>query len=191
MLEVITIENKKDSEKSNDAIWKDQVIASFNSFYKQNNFSESIDKKSSLEQFWSFIKTDKIHLVIKQNKFIGFFINVTHKSNKELSFMVFSHPNACPLSLRSILKCALFRSFILVSKTPSLYENIEFVTWHPALVTVIKSLVPHVEVHYLNATYIICNITITQFIISLFNATISKYLENPQHLNENSYKILY
>ena len=75
MLEVLTIENKESFKNSNEAMWKDRIIDSFNAFYKQNNFPKPIDRKSTLDQFWSFISVDTIHLVIKQNKFIGFFIN--------------------------------------------------------------------------------------------------------------------
>ena len=84
MLEIITL-NKKDDD-SNNKLWKGLLIDSFNKFYRQNNYRYEIKEKSNLKEFWSLLDLEEVHIVLKQNKFIGFFINKIHTSNQEISF---------------------------------------------------------------------------------------------------------
>ena len=190
MLEVISIENNKDSENSNNMLWKNLLIESYNAYRKLNDFRYDIESKNNLEEFWKLIESDVVHLVLKQNKFIGFFINTEHRANKEVSFKVFSHPLACPMSIRSITKAALFRAFMMFIEDPSLTE-LEFNTWHPSLATAVKRFVPDLEVTLINSKAIVCYKKISSKDLRSFSNTLLKYLDNTQQLKKNHYKILY
>ena len=72
MLQVITI-NKSDTE-TNNKLWKDLLINAYNYTYKNNDFSEEITD-NNLETFWNYLHTDTVQIVLRQNKFIGFFFN--------------------------------------------------------------------------------------------------------------------
>lgn len=191
MLEIITL-NKKDDD-SNNKLWKGLLIDSFNKFYKQNNYRYEIKEKSNLKEFWSFLDLEEVHIVLKQNKFIGFFINKIHTSNQEISFQLFSHPLSCPMSLRSITKAALFRSFMLFLDSPGEFTNLEFITWHPSLVTIIKTFIPDVEITMINSNNIICYKAVNYELLTSFRVLLLKYLDlkDIQQYNKNQYKILY
>ena len=191
MLEVLTI--NKDNDVSNTKLWKGLLIDSFNTFYKQNNYRHEIKDKKDLNEFWSFINQDFVHIVLKQNKFIGFFINKIHTSNQEISFQLFSHPLSCPMSLRSITKAALFRSFMLFLDSPGEFTNLEFTTWHPSLITVIKTFIPDIEVTMINSNNIICYKDIEHETLLSLKISILRYTDitDIQQYNKNKYKILY
>lgn len=191
MLEVLTI--NKDNDVSNIKLWKGLLIDSFNTFYKQNNYRHEIKDKKDLNEFWSFINQDFVHIVLKQNKFIGFFINKIHTSNQEISFQLFSHPLSCPMSLRSITKAALFRSFMLFLDSPGEFTNLEFTTWHPSLITVIKTFIPDIEVTMINSNNIICYKDIEHETLLSLKISILRYTDitDIQQYNKNKYKILY
>ena len=191
MLEVLTI--NKDNDVSNIKLWKGLLIDSFNTFYKQNNYRHEIKDKKDLNEFWSFINQDFVHIVLKQNKFIGFFINKIHTSNQEISFQLFSHPLSCPMSLRSITKAALFRSFMLFLDSPGEFTNLEFTTWHPSLITVIKTFIPDIEVTMINSNNIICYKNIEHETLLSLKISILRYTDitDIQQYNKNKYKILY
>lgn len=193
MLEIITVEQSPETLEYNNHFWKDLLIDSYNKFHKHNDYKYSIykDARTSLDAFWELLDVSEVHVVMKSNKFIGFFINTKHRDNNEISFKVFSHPMSCPMSLRSITKAALFRSFMLFIEDLDTYSELEFTTWHPSLVTLIKNFIPDLEITMINSSYIVCYKKVTSKDISSFKTTISKYLEIVEHPNKNKFKILY
>lgn len=110
---------------------------------------------NSIEDFWKNVSSPLVHIVLKNNKFIGFFTNkVTHN---KVSFDIFVFSRACPLSARSLTKAGLYRSLMLYLEDPQIHK-LEFVTHHPSLATVIKQTVPNVKFHYTSNTHIFCEI---------------------------------
>ena len=190
MLEIISIENTLESENSNNNLWKDLVIESYNKYRKYNDFSSEVQNRKDLKEFWDLIKSNEIHLVLRQNKFIGFFINTYHNKNKEISFKVFAHPLACPMSIRSITKAALFRSFIVLIENKDIV-NLEFVTWHPSLASAIKVFIPDLKITMINSSTIICSKEVVKKDLENFSTILLKYLDSTQQLKKNHYKILY
>lgn len=187
MLEVITLYRNKDKEY-NDIQWKNLVIESFNNFYKQNDYLEEIDKDFDI--FWDTIDQDSIHLVIRQNKYVGFFINTYNSINKEISFQLFSHPLSCPMSLRSITKCALIRTFFQLKTNIDSYNVLEFITWHPSLLQVVKQLIPDVSIHMINSNYIIGVKTFSIKDIENIDKVLSVYVEDLAQSNNDFYRII-
>ena len=188
MLEIITI-NKDDNKEYNDIHWKDLVIDSFNNFHKQNDYQNEINK--NFEEFWSTLNVEKIHLVLRQNKYIGFFINTYNKINKEISFKLFSHPRSCPMSLRSITKAAIIRVLLELKLNITDYNTLEFVTWHPSLLQVVKQLIPDVTIHMLNSNYIIGIKIFSINEVENINTVVSKYIDITEQYNNDFYKIIY
>ena len=190
MLEIISINNNKESKNSNETLWKNLLIESYNKYRKYNDFSVELSVQDSIDLLFSTLKEDTIHIVLKRNKFIGFFINQIHTRNKEITFKVFSHPLSCPMSIRSITKAALFRAFIIFIEDRSL-NQLEFTTWHPSLVSLVKRFIPELQINLINSTTIICYKEITKLDLENFNKILSRYLDDFKHLNKNHYKILY
>lgn len=193
MLEIITVKQSPETLEYNEHFWKDLLIDSYIKFYKQNDYRYSIDKneKTKLDVFWELLDVSEVHVVMKSSKFIGFFINTKHKGNKEISFKVFSHPLACPMSLRSITKAALFRAFMIFIEDLENYNELEFTTWHPSLISLIKTFIPDLEVTMINSSYIVGYKKILPEDLTSFKTTILRYLEIVEHPNKNQYKILY
>ena len=94
------------------------------------------------------------------------------------------------MSIRSITKAALFRAFIIFIEDRSL-NQLEFTTWHPSLVSLVKRFIPELQINLINSTTIICYKEITKLDLENFNKTLSRYLDDFKHLNKNHYKILY
>ena len=180
MLELKTIyKNSKELK-----FYEELIVDSFNNTRKINNYSTNINH---IDELWDILNIDYICIVLRQNKYIGFILNNIHKNNKEISFQIFVYSRACPMSLRSLTKCALFRSMYIIKDDPDLLF-FEFVTHHPALVTVIKSyFLNFLETHYLNSNYIICNLNINSEIRNIINSHINKYIGSDY--NKNNFKL--
>lgn len=99
MLQVITID--KSETETNNKLWKDLLINAYNYTYKNNDFSKEITD-DNLETFWNYLHTDSVQIVLRQNKFIGFFFNKINSINKEITFFLFIYSQACPMSSRSL-----------------------------------------------------------------------------------------
>lgn len=75
-----------------------------------------------------------IYMVLKSDRFIGFF-----NTPRDKSFEIHVYPRACPMSAKTILRCALLH-------TMREGEDILFSTYHPTLVTTALYLLPDMKV---------------------------------------------
>lgn len=117
-------------EESN---WDDILIDSFNYCGKQYDYKE-VD---NIEQFWNIIGKESVYVCINQNRAIGFFFL---EGDTDLTFKLFMYPRACPMSLRSLLKAALYR--FMLETTKSDISSLRFKTWHPSILSLAKMYFP-------------------------------------------------
>lgn len=134
---VVKLVKKDDSSTAN--LFKDTLIDSFNHSYKQYSYKEEVHK-DNLQLFWEQIRKESVYIVLRQNKAIGFFF--LEPVGKNLIIKNFLYPRACPLALRSLLRCGLYSSMLHVLEVRYLYNCIHFETWHPALVSLAKTIIP-------------------------------------------------
>lgn len=134
--------------------WKSILIESFNHSYKANGYKEDIERHR-LDMFWETINKEAVYIVIRQNKAVGFFFIEGE------GFKLFMYPRACPMSLRSILKCALFK-IMEMSLEDSSIQMIKFNTWHPSLVSLVKTYLPTAKITTYSPTDYECVYTITE-----------------------------
>ena len=82
---------------------------------------------------------------------------------------------------------------MLFLDSPGEFTNLEFITWHPSLVTIIKTFIPDVEITMINSNNIICYKAVNYELLTSFRVLLLKYLDlkDIQQYNKNQYKILY
>lgn len=86
-----------------------------------------------------------IYMVLKSDRFIGFF-----NTPRDKSFEIHVYPRACPMSAKTILRCALLH-------TMREGEDILFTTYHPTLVTTALYLLPDMKVVQYSPSDIECS----------------------------------
>lgn len=154
------------------------LIQSFNYDCKQNDFKPI----NSLEGLKTALGTDKIYIVNRQDKFIGFFVNPISSLNRDVSIKIFRYPMACPMSSRSLMKCAFLRAvgFYLKGEV----DKVEFNVWHAAFTHVVKSIIPTVNLHSITSDYIICFHEFQEDMKSKYILILSRYMDQDLVNNE-------
>lgn len=186
MLETITI-NKYDN-KFNEVQWGSLLLDSYNNTRTNNDYTE---EALNLDDFWRILDLEEIHIVLKQNKFIGFFIRLFNEINKEISFKIFVYSRACPMSLRSLTKCATISVLVYYFKNNTNIEKLEFTTWHPSLVNVVKNFI-NITTHYITSDHIICYISLSDIDKQALEHLLKEYTkEDISNINYDSFKVIY
>ena len=187
MLEVITI--NKNEKEVNEIQWKDLLIDAYNNTYKNNDFNIEITRKTDLDDFWTNLDSDVAHVVLKQNKFIGFFIRQINETNKEISFKIFVYSRACPMSLRSLTKCALISCLLVYLENQNTIDKFEFVTWHPSLISVVKNFLT-LKTHFITSNYIIGYSSFKEENPETLDLLVKKYLEDSTNINYDKFRVI-
>lgn len=190
MLQIITI--NKSEQESNEKLWKDLLINAYNYTHKNNDFSEKI-LNNDLESFWNFLGTDTVQIVLRQNKFIGFFVNKINTINKEITFFLFMYSQACPMASRSLMKAAVIRSLLIVfNNKNNLIDKLEFFTWHPSLVHVARTIIP-ITTHMITSDYIVCYLSFDNSLEDLTKDKLKLYLgvEDYHTIDHDNFKVFY
>ena len=189
MLQVITVD--KSETETNNKLWKDLLINAYNYTYKNNDFSEEITD-NNLETFWNYLHTDTVQIVLRQNKFIGFFFNKINSINKEITFFLFIYSQACPMSSRSLIKCAVIRSLLISFKNKKDINKLEFFTWHPSLIHVARNIIP-ITTHMITSDYIVCYLPFDNLLEDLTKNKLKLYLgvEDYHTIDIDNFKVFY
>ena len=189
MLQVITID--KSETETNNKLWKDLLINAYNYTYKNNDFSKEITD-NNLETFWNYLSTDTVQIVLRQNKFIGFFFNKINSINKEITFFLFIYSQACPMSSRSLMKCAVIRSLLISKKKKKDINKLEFFTWHPSLIHVARNIIP-ITTHMITSDYIVCYLPFDNLLEDLTKNKLKLYLgvEDYHTIDSDNFKVFY
>lgn len=164
------------------------IIESYNNYYENNDYKEEV-KKLDIEALWNILEVDSLFIVIRNLRFIGFFIIKKHDLNKEISFQIFLSPFACPKSNVSLTKCAVSRCLLEFVDNPS-YIHLEFITSHPLLASAVKTFVPTLEITMITPRHIICHRQIQDRELLYFKSFIKAYIISETPENYNSYELL-
>lgn len=127
------------------------LLDSYNYDCKQNDLTNA----SSIEKIRAKLQTDHVYVVFRLSKFVGFFVNPTNLTVKEVSFKLFRYPQACPMSARSLVKAAFIRALLIGVLDRENFDRIEFVLWHLGFTHVVRSIIPLVEIHNITVDHII------------------------------------
>lgn len=174
MLQVLTI--YKSDVGTNNSNWKDLLIDSYNYVHKSNDFPDEIEDTKDLNEFWKYLNRDNVQIVLRQNKYIGFFYNPYDSLNKTISTVLFPYSRACPMASRSLAKCGIIRSLLMYLYSNHIIEKFEFHTWHPSLVQVAKTLLP-VQVHSVTSDYFVAYSELNATMITVLSKILISYLE--------------
>lgn len=164
------------------------VVKSYNNYYELNNYEEDI---GSLEhkKLWEILGVNSLYTVIKDNRFLGFFILKIHTTNQEISFQIFLSPLACPKSNMSLIKAAMSKSFSLFLQYPEKYKHFEFISGHPILVTTVKTLLPKISSYMINPNHIVCYKEIKEEDLLYIKNFLTSYTKTDDY-KYNSYELL-
>lgn len=148
MLNVITV-------KIDDRSYTQDLIDSFEFDAKVNNYKPiEIDNAEELKVI---LGREKVQVVFKDHRYIGFFFNPISEVNKEVSLKIFRNPRACPFAARSLMKAAVLRAMGLYLQHAEVkIDKLEFMAWHPSLVSVSQAVMPGIKNHQITPSHFIC-----------------------------------
>ena len=179
MIEVIKLSKE---DPSIDKLWSNILTDSFN--YSQKKYGYNKDIGKDIKLFWETVQKDFVYVVIKQNKGIGFlFFDL---KDNVLSFKLFMYSRACPMSLRTLLKVAIFRFMLETLKEESDIKSLSFYTWHPSIISLAKMYLPKLQITMYTPSDIDCftnSITLEEK--ELFKIILDKNIK--QNINIENY----
>lgn len=165
-----------------DKLWSNILIDSFN--YSQKKYGYNIELNKDINLFWDTIQKDFVYVVLKQNKGIGFLFFDLKENN--LSFKLFVYSKACPMSLRTLLKAAIFRFMLETLKDNSNVNSISFYTWHPSIVSLAKMYLSRLKITMYTPSDIDCHLdNITEEEKEFFKKVLNKNIK--QNTNNEKY----
>ena len=175
-------------DPSVDKLWSNILIDSFN--YSQKKYGYNIDLDKDINLFWDTIQRDFVYVVLKQNKGIGFLFFDLKEDN--LSFKLFVYSKACPMSLRTLLKVAIFRFMLETLKEESDVKSLSFYTWHPSIVSLAKMYLPKLQVNMHTPSDIDCsNNLVTPEEKEFFKNILNKSIKQDTNIqNYDEFKIV-
>ena len=177
----------KQSKDTLDKTLIKNIVESYNNYYTNNDYSEEV-LKLDMDSLWNIIDVEHLFIVIRNHRFIGFFIIKTHELNKEISFQIFLSSFACPKSNVSLTKCAVSRCLLEFVNNPE-YRYLEFVTGHPLLASAVKDFVPSLEITMITPRHIVCHKEINDSELLYFRTFIKSYMTPETPDNYNSYEL--
>lgn len=171
----MSIEVKKiyKNDPLTDKLFGHILIDSFNYVRKNYGYTEEVDLHR-LDRFWEIIDKEFVYVIIKQNKAIGFLFFLYHSEIKSLSFRLFVYSKACPMSLRSLLKVALFRFMLEVTSKQTDIEKLSFSTWHPSIVSLTKMYLPDLIISTYSPSDFECTKIVNEKDITYFTSILDK-----------------
>lgn len=178
----------KQSKDTLDKTLIKNIVESYNNYYTNNDYLEEV-LKLDIDSLWNIIDVENIYIVVRNYRFIGFFIIKTHDANREVSFQIFLSSFACPKSNVSLTKCAVSSCLLMFTQNPGKYSFLEFVTGHPLLASAVKTMVPTLEITMITPRHIVCHREIQDQELNYFRTFIKSYMipETPE--NYNSYEL--
>lgn len=146
------------------------LLDSYN--YDCSNYKQK--EVRDVQSIFSSLQTDEIYVVFRHSKFIGFFINPV--INNQISVKVFRFSFACPMSSRSLMKCAFIRSVGYYINNQEDISEVYFSVWHPALTHVLRAIIPKLSIDNITSDYIICHYKFNENEIPKLVLILTKYL---------------
>lgn len=136
------------------------ILDCFNFSYKINDHEEEFDETVGHEELFRELKSDKLLIVNRNNKDIGFFVNNVSYTNSSIGAYCYMSPRACKMAILNLVTCAIIRGGCLAKDLNLDWIDVD--TWHIMIVSLVKKFFPVISVHFIRPEYYLMNMAVKE-----------------------------